>query len=185
MTFEAPGPFAVGFGFSKNTDEIHGGIAVWATALFHFLKNLLEAHDGGGLEITAMAEARTEERVGERLLVRFHFLQRQAFSFPGDEMPVEAFVIAEFEGGFGALIVRERGQESIRGIGHFLTDAVRAGRNGNATQEQSPYTSHEWFHKRVAHPKTGWADNSFRREPGMPGYPQGPGEAEKKSDAER
>ena len=71
-----------------------------------------------GLDVALLAQPGGQQRMGERLLVRLHIEQRQAFALFGNEVPVLALIGLEREGGLGALFGRQRRQKVLRREGH-------------------------------------------------------------------
>src|SRR6476660_9765530 len=97
MPFDTPTPRAVLFWCSKNREEITLRIAHRAFAFFHVTQDLFEAHDCVCLEVPTMAQAGTQERIGQRTLFAGHFLDRKTLSLLRDEVPVQPFIALEFK----------------------------------------------------------------------------------------
>src|SRR5882762_10848561 len=118
MSFDAPAPrpFAR---LSKDGNEIKIRIAARRPVL-EIIEDLLEAHDGGGLHVTALAEAAAEQCVREEALRWSHVFDGQAFSGLGDKMPVESLVFFKVENRFGFLVRCEGGHKIVGAIRHFL-----------------------------------------------------------------
>ncbi len=89
-----------------------------ALGSLHVLQHLLEAHDGGGLEVAAMAEGRAQEALGEVLLRDGQLAELDALAVHGHELPVQPLVVGPREGGLRTLFVGQGGEEPGGGIGH-------------------------------------------------------------------
>ena len=103
---------------AEHAEEISFRIAARPLPVFHHLQDFIQAHDGGGLDVTALAEPGGEQRVRELLLRRSHLAERQTLALLGNVVPIEALVGVHREGGLRALLGRERRQERFGAIGH-------------------------------------------------------------------
>lgn len=120
---------------AEDRDVVGLGVTDWAAALFHFLEDGFEAHDGGGLEESLLAEGGAEESNGEVALFRRHLAEGEAFAVAGDEVPVEAFGVIEREGGLVFLIRGEGGEEAVGGFLHVGVVLVCVEEGGGADEE--------------------------------------------------
>ena len=99
-------------------------------------QNLLQAHDGDGLDEALLAQAGAQQSLRQFLLPRSHFAQRQALALFGNEVPVEALVIFKFVGGLCPLLGRERIQKIGGRPGH---QGDRIGSMISRCQQDDPY----------------------------------------------
>ena len=128
MALHAPAPGIVPAGFAENGDVIQLGIADRSLALLKIAQDIVEAHDGGGLEVTALAEGAAEQGLSEQPLGGGHFLEREAFADERHEIPILAFRVIQAEGGLGGLFGGQGGEEILRCGGHFLRRGIVGGR---------------------------------------------------------
>ena len=145
MAFEAPCPNLITW-VTENADEIIFWIALGPFALLHIEENLFEAHDRRHFHEAALAHGGTEQRKSETLLGGIHIFHRQPLAFARDEMPVETFLAAEIEFGFGGLFRSERGEQrfgSVSDIARILGGDAADRENGDENREQ------ELFHGRI------------------------------------
>lgn len=122
-------------GLAEDGDVVGLGVADGAASLFHFLEDGFEAHDGGGLEESLLAEGGAEESDGEVALFRRHLAEGEAFAVAGDEVPVEAFGVIECEGGLAFLFRGEGSEEAVGGFLHVGMVVVSVEEGCSAEEE--------------------------------------------------
>ena len=89
-----------------------------AAIVLQRLQHVFQAHDGNGLDVTRLAQSGRQQRARQVPLVGAHFAQRQPLAHLGDEVPVQAFVVAELECCFCPLLRAERGKKAAGGFRH-------------------------------------------------------------------
>ena len=103
---------------AEDGEEIAFRIALRSFAVLHQLQNLVQAHDGGRLDVAALAETGGKQGVGELLLFGSHVAERKTLARFRDEMPVEPLVILKLESRLRALVGVQRCQESLGRVRH-------------------------------------------------------------------
>ena len=123
MTFgtQAPG---VGAGRAEKTEVIKQGIAARGL-VFKIIKDLLQTHDAGGLEVTAMAQRAGKQSVSKVLLRGRHVCEGQTLAFHGNEVPVHPFVGVHVKARLGFLFRRQGCEEIVRCICHLESRRLR------------------------------------------------------------
>jgi len=135
VTLEAESPVILSRR-AEQADVIQLGVAA-RRLILQVEEDLLKAHDGGGFEIAGLTERGAEQIAGKLALGRSHFGEGQALARHRDEIPVPAFVAAEFMGGLDSLRGCERREEIRRSSGHFGRRRVRLGNRGKELKAQS------------------------------------------------
>jgi len=123
VAFPAPAPCAGIGGFAEEGEVVFFGVP-FGGLVFEIEEDPFLAHDGGRFGEALVAEDGIEHGVGEVVLFRAELVEGDAFAVEGDEVPVEAFVVGDFEDGFGLLGVVETGEEVFGGEGHVSDGAL-------------------------------------------------------------
>lgn len=123
VAFPAPAPCAGIGGIAEEGEVVFFGVPFWGL-VFEIEEDPFLAHDGGRFGEALVAEDGVEHGVGEVVLFRAELVEGDAFAVEGDEVPVEAFVVGDFEDGFGFLGVVETGEEVFGGEGHVSDGAL-------------------------------------------------------------
>ncbi len=92
-----------------------------------------------------MAEAGGKESVGEQSLFLSHLLNREALSCSRDEVPVDAFGIAEREVRLCELVWGERGNPVVCGLFH-LDGSLMSHERGGGKSANSKEGEEQVFH---------------------------------------
>ena len=145
MPLDAPAPAALHIRRAEDADEILLRIALQADGgfrgfvsgfrAFDLPEHFFQRHDGGRFGSATEAEAGIEQSVGEQLLLRRHFLQRQAFALARDEVPVDALFVFKTEGGLGLLLRSQHGEEECGDLGHLLPGLMGADGDGGKGEQ--------------------------------------------------
>ncbi len=144
VPLDPPTPGALGCRGPENADMVEQGIAgETATRSFHVLKDLLQAHDRGGLEETAVTQPGGEQPDCQVLLCRTQFLQGDPLALHRHEMPVQPLLRRPLETGLGPLVIAQGSQEMLRGLGHFGGDI----RGRETCGQQEAEEQGQGFHK--------------------------------------
>ena len=97
MPFDAIAPSASERGSPNTVKKYPSGSRMRTFAAFQNLEHFIQAHDADGFDVALLAEAGGQERVRELLLLGSHVAQRNAFSWLGNIVPVEALIVGEIE----------------------------------------------------------------------------------------
>jgi hypothetical protein len=111
--------------------------------MLHNAQHVVQAHDGHGLDVPALAQPRAQKRMRQLLLRGGHVFHGQPFAGLRDEMPVQALVILEFERRLGALLRREGIQKSNGAVRH---DGCRMHPVISRTQENDAHGDRKQTH---------------------------------------
>ena len=142
MALDAVAPRAFGVRSAEDRDVVELRVTrKGALRPFHVLQHLFQAHDGGGLHCSALAEAAGQQCVGQMTFHSGHFFDRKTFAIMGNEDPVAAFFVTEAESCFGLLFGGKCGQEMIRRIGHVF-DRRRAEQRQTECEENGQELVH-------------------------------------------
>ena len=122
VALDAPAPWLLGtecFRVAEDVEEVKLRVADGASSFLDRRQDLLQADDRFRLHEAALAQAAGEQGVRQGFLFTRHFLQGQALSRPGYEVPVEAERVLEIEGDLLLLIWSERRPQVPGRAGHL------------------------------------------------------------------
>lgn len=129
VAFKAEAPGAFGVGCAEEGEEVFVGVAAAGGVFFLDAEDIVEAHDGAGLDGALGGESGSDHGVGEVALGSGEFEEADAaagavvafgYIFGGNEMEEEALFVFELEDGLGALIVIEGSEEGVGGGGQLI-----------------------------------------------------------------
>lgn len=84
-----------------------------------------------------MAQCAVEQTDRQVLLIALNFLEGQARTFHGNEVPIQSFAVREFELRFGSLLAVQRGQEIRRCLRHRIARAMCCSFAGKGQQRDA------------------------------------------------